>query len=337
MKPATPIRKQFRVAAYSSPAISALVITPMFVLIKLRLEQYPLAWAFGTGMVLLAWLINIGIYVVAGQRWRYAVSVFLGLLLLLGIVHTLYFHGQDYHFGTWASNMHFHVIIFLAVDLVILILQDLVVSREKNAAMELENAALRLQHAEAVNRQLMQQIQPHFLFNSLSTLKSLITISPDQASAYLVRLSGFLRASLASPGSGVVKVGRELELCIDYLEMQRMRFGEALQFTSDVPAAVREEKYLPVFSLQLLVENAIKHNVLTRERPLVIRIDYADGAISVINNLQKKEDAVESAGMGLNHLRERYKTLTGDPVRVATDGRQFSVSINVFAYEDSHP
>lgn len=333
----TPIRKQFWVAAYSSPAISALIITPMFVLIRLSFAQYPLAWVFGTAMVFLAWLINIGIYVLAGRQWRYAVSVFLGLLLILGIVHTMFFHGQDRHFGSWTVNVHFHVIIFLAVDMVILMLQDLVVSREKNAAMELENAQLRLRNAEAMNQQLLQQIRPHFLFNSLSTLKSLIALSPDQAGEYLVRLSGFLRASLGSTGSGVVTVGRELELCIDYLEMQRMRFGEALQFTVDVPAAVREEKYLPVFSLQLLIENAIKHNVLTRDRPLTIRIVYHEGVISVINNLQKKEDAVESAGTGLIHLRERYKTLTGDPVRVEAEGGQFSVSINVFAYEDSHP
>ena len=337
MKFSTPIRKQLRVAAYSSPAISALIITPMFVLIKMPFEQYPLAWAFGTGIVFLAWLINIGIYVLAGQRWRYAVSVFLGLLLILGLVHTFYFHAQDHHFGTWVSNIHFHVIIFLAVDMVILILQDLVVSREKNAAMELENSQLRLRNAEAMNQQLMQQIQPHFLFNSLSTLKSLIAVSPDQAGEYLVRLSGFLRASLGSAGSGVVKVGREMELCIDYLEMQRMRFGEALQYGVDVPPDVQDSRFVPVFSLQLLIENAIKHNVLTRERPLTIRIVYREGVIDVINNLQKREDAVESAGMGLANLRERYRALTGDPVRVWVDAGQFSVSINVFAYEDRHP
>src|SRR5579872_865251 len=164
MNLSTPIRKQIRVAAYSSPAISALIITPLFLLIKMPLEQYPVAWIFGAAMVFLVWLINIGIFVVAGSRWRYAVSVFLGLLLILGFVHTFFFHGQDRHFGSWAVNIHFHVIIFLAVDMVILMLQDLVVSREKNAAMELENSQLRLWNAEAVNQQLMQQIQPHFLF-----------------------------------------------------------------------------------------------------------------------------------------------------------------------------
>jgi LytS/YehU family sensor histidine kinase len=231
--------------------------------------------------------------------------------------------------------VHLHLIIFLSVDLVVIILQDLTVVREKKTAMEMENAQLRLRNAEAMNLQLMQQIQPHFLFNSLSTLKSLIGISPEQAGEYLVRLSGFLRASLSSHTSGSWQVARELELCGDYLEMQRMRFATALEFLIDVPAEVRETGYLPVFSLQLLIENAIKHNVLTAARPLLVTVTYRGGWIAVMNNLQRKETGVESAGMGLVNLRERYRALSGDEVRMEETADTFSVYIKVLAYEHS--
>jgi two-component system, LytTR family, sensor kinase len=207
-------------------------------------------------------------------------------------------------------------------------------------------------------------VQPHFLFNSLSALKSLIGHSPEQAGEYLVRLSGFLRASMSSHAMSVVLTGRELELCVDYLEMQQIRFGEALRFSIDVPALVRERGYVPVFSLQLLIENAIKHNVLTRERPLSIRVMYADGGIRVVNNLQRMpgtgvpaggagatvgegaaagaatpvgaaSEAGGAGGTGLVNLRERYRVLTGDPVLVEEGEHEFSVTIKVFDHEGS--
>jgi two-component system LytT family sensor kinase len=237
------------------------------------------------------------------------------------------------HIGSPRNGIHFHLVVFFAVDTVLLILQDLVVTRGRNAAIELENSRLKMRNMEAMNLQLKQQVQPHFLFNSLSTLKSLISISPEQAGEYLVRLSGFLRSSLSSHAFSVVKVGRELDLCVDYLEMQQIRFGEALQFTIDVPETVRETFFVPVFSLQLLIENAIKHNVLTREQPLRIRLDYKDEAIAVSNNLQKRPVTSESAGTGLVNLRERYKALGGGPIVVDEDANRFSVRIKVFANE----
>lgn len=350
------IRRQFRVAAYSSPAVSALSVTPVFMLSRVSFNYYPWAFGFCTVLVFIIWAINIWIYSFARSRvQRYLLSYLVCAVLTFLLFHR-YFIALGYqHYSSKNGGLHFHIIIFLAVDTVILILQDLVVTREKNAAIELENSRLRMRNVEAMNLRLMQQVQPHFLFNSLSALKSLISHSPEQAAEYLVRLSGFLRASMSSHAMSVVLVGRELELCVDYLEMQLIRFGEALRFRIDVPALVREKGYVPVFSLQLLIENAIKHNVLTRERPLTIRVMYADGVIKVVNNLQKMPGAGVSAGeagdgaaaggatrgaeagggTGLVNLRERYQALTGDPVLIEEGEHEFSVTIKVFDYEGS--
>lgn len=330
------IKKQCWVALYSSPAIAALSVTPLFILTGLQLSLYPWAFAFTTLLVLVVWAINIGLYALAGgKNWRYAVSGLFCILLAIGLVHKVFMPLPGWRFGTWSAGAHLHLIIFLSVDMVIIILQDLTVVREKKAAMEIENAQLRLRNAEAMNLQLMQQLQPHFLFNSLGTLKSLIGISPEQAGEYLIRLSGFLRASLASHTASTVSVARELELCTDYLEMQRIRFGTALAFSIDVPADVRESGYLPVFSLQLLIENAIKHNILTAAQPLSVIVTYGSGWIAVENNLQRKHTGVESAGMGLVNLRERYRALSGDEIRLEETADTFSVYIKVLAHEHS--
>jgi len=328
------IKKQCWVAFYSSPAIAALSVTPLFILTKLELSLYPWAFLFTTFLVLVIWAINIGLYALAGSKnWRYLVSGLSCVLLAIGFIHNVFQPMPGWRFGSWSAGVHLHLIIFLSVDMVVIILQDLTVVREKKAAMEIENARLRLRNAEAMNLQLMQQVQPHFLFNSLSTLKSLIGISPEHAGEYLVRLSGFLRASLSSHTSSTVQVAKELELCGDFLEMQRMRFGTALDYSIDVPVDVRETGYLPVFSLQLLIENAIKHNVLTAARPLSIAVSYGGGWIAVANNLQRKQAGVESAGMGLVNLRERYRGLSGDEVRIEDTGETFTVYIKVLAYE----
>jgi sensor histidine kinase YesM len=313
---------------------------------RVALIFYPWAIVICTVLVFIIWAINIWIYSFSGSRTqRYLLSYLICAVLTFLLFHHYFITLGYQHYSSKNGGLHFHIIIFLAVDTVILILQDLVVTREKNAAIELENSRLRMRNVEAMNLQLMQQVQPHFLFNSLSALKSLIGHSPEQAGEYLVRLSGFLRASMSSHAMSVVLVGRELELCVDYLDMQRIRFGEALRYSIDVPAAVREGSYVPVFSLQLLIENAIKHNVLTRERPLSIRVMYADGVIRVVNNLQKKPGGMpagagdggarEAGGTGLTNLRERYRALTGDPVLVEEGEHEFSVTIKVFDYEGS--
>jgi two-component system LytT family sensor kinase len=331
------LKKQLWVALYSSPAISALSVTPLFILTRLSGALYPTAFLFTVMVVLVIWAVNIGIYALAeGRRWRYTVSCIVCILLAIGFIHNVFEPLRGWRFGSWSTSIHLHLIIFLSVDTVVIILQDLVVTREKKAAVEMENTELRLRNAEAANLQLMQQVQPHFLFNSLSTLKSLIGISPDQATDYLMRLSGFLRASLSLPATSTVSVGKELELCADYLEMQRMRFGAALVFSIDVPAVVREEGFLPIFSLQLLVENAIKHNILTAARPLSIHVVYDEGWIAVSNPLQRKPAGEESAGTGLVNLRDRYRALSGDAVRIEETADLFTVYIKVLTYEHHH-
>src|SRR5262249_13327133 len=149
-----PIAKQIRVAAYSSPAISALTVTPMFILGAVPFELYPWVFVVSTLLIFLFWLVNIGIRRIVARDdderqwmrylWSYALCI---LFTFFGVHHLLsHVHGQ---FVSLRSGVHFHVILFFAVDTVILILQDLAVTREKNARIELENSRLRMRDMEA--------------------------------------------------------------------------------------------------------------------------------------------------------------------------------------------
>lgn len=127
----------------------------------------------------------------------------------------------------------------------------------------------------------------------------------------------------------------EVALLSDYLEMQKIRFGIALDCTIDLPDEILKDHYLPSFSLQPLLENAIKHNDLTQESPLVVHIFCLEGRIVVYNNLQKKSVNVSSAYHGLANLAERYSLLSGDKIMIKEDKNTFSVSIKLLTNEYS--
>ena len=324
------IRKQLGVALYSSLAVSVLTTTPVFMMTHVSFVYYPWALVFTILMAIGMWAINIALFYFSKDRHlvRYLLSYAVCLILVGGAMHGMAFPRTG-GFGSQRNGFWFHIILFVAVDTVLLIVQDLVVIRERKAAIELENAQLRMRNVEAANLLLKQQVQPHFLFNSLSTLKSLIKYSPADAEEYVVKLSGFLRSSMAAHASTLVTMEEELKLCRDYLEMQRIRFGAALQFTIEV----KGKGFLPVLALQGLIENAIKHNVLTKERPLSIRVIGEGKRVVVVNNLQPRENT-EAEGTGLANLRERYRMLGGGEVVVKKSETDFSVEIPVLNDED---
>lgn len=217
---------------------------------------------------------------------------------------------------------------------VIILLQNFIIVQDANNKAKLENSRLNAARSEAAAQLLLQQIHPHFLFNALNILKSLIKRNPEKAEDYLVRLSDFLRASVSGNKSGLASLHDEVKLCTDYLEMQKVRFGDALSFSFNLQDAENRRKVLPVFSLQPLLENVIKHNELTEAAPLNISIDQRGDWISVVNNIQLKAATEDSTGSGLANLAERYSLLSGDEIEIKDDGSSFSVSLKILNHED---
>jgi hypothetical protein len=216
----------------------------------------------------------------------------------------------------------------IVINTIVLIILELILVQHHKSRILLENAQLKMSHLMARHQHLQHQLHPHFLFNSLGTLRSLIRVSAVEAEEYLLRLSFFLRSSLDRSEMVLHSLAKEMQLCIYYLDMQQIRYGNALHYHIHIPEQYIPSIVLPAFSLQLLAENAIKHNTLTAEKPLVIHISYhEDGTIQVKNNKQLKAITEPSSFIGLKNLAERYKMISGDDIRIESNEHDFIVTI----------
>lgn len=174
---------------------------------------------------------------------------------------------------------------------------------------------------------LKSQVSPHFLFNSLNTLTSLIEESPKSAVTYTQHLSDLYRNMLAFPDRNLIALSEELEILSDYLHIQKSRFGDALILKQEIPTRIAEEKRIIYLALQLLIENAIKHNVVSREHPLTISIVATEKELTVSNKVQPKVSSGKSSGMGLSNISKRYALATNKRIAYGMEGDFFVVRL----------
>ncbi|GAB5533534.1 MAG: hypothetical protein Roseis3KO_53110 [Roseivirga sp.] len=174
---------------------------------------------------------------------------------------------------------------------------------------------------------LRNQAQPHFFFNTLNTLRDIIDQSPkEDAKQFVDKLSDMYRFLLESSNSNLISLQDELKFSKAYIHIQSERFGENLKLNWNIPQAYLNTMIVPM-SLQLLLENAIKHNVISRAKPLAININIKDENIIVDNTIQPKSTQLPSTKVGLKNIEKRYALISDRSVEIANDGRQFSVSL----------
>jgi LytS/YehU family sensor histidine kinase len=171
---------------------------------------------------------------------------------------------------------------------------------------------------------LKNQLNPHFLFNSLTSLNSLISEDQELASQYLKHLSRVYRYLLEN--REFVSLKQELEFLENYKFLIKMRHGDALLIYTDIPADKYDFQIIPV-TLQNLIENALKHNIINGENPLTIRIYSDDSYLCVSNNLQRKKTVENSNRQGLENLKNLYQYLSTEKVSVTETPDSFTVRI----------
>ena len=200
----------------------------------------------------------------------------------------------------------------------IVVLQiELFVSQSRRDKIEKEKAQYQFMT-------LKNQVNPHFLFNSLNTLASLAYTDANKTNFFAKKLSSVYRYFLTTSEKPSVTLAEEMTFVETYFQLEKLRFGESLQLRIRIPAEAQGKSVIPT-SIQMLVENAIKHNINTEQSPLVIEITSSGNTITVSNNYQPRQN-VKGNRMGLRNLRQQY-FLKGKAIHIEQSESTFAVTL----------
>jgi sensor histidine kinase YesM len=181
--------------------------------------------------------------------------------------------------------------------------------------------------ANAQFESLKNQIDPHFLFNSLNVLSSLIEENPDSAQKFTTSLSKIYRYVLEQKDKELIAISEELAFAKIYMQLLEMRFENSISY--ELPENYIEDAKVIPLSLQLVLENCIKHNVVSSSKPLHITISIEENQLVVANNWQKKEVLSNGKGVGLQNIVNRYALLTERKVKITNDEKSFKVYLPI--------
>jgi len=246
-------------------------------------------------------------------------------IFLIRVIHMVVIEGLSFEDFLAGEQSKFYLICLVITLLISLIFHAAYFYKELQKSKVAEQKVI-AGTASAKFDALKNQLDPHFLFNSLNVLGSLIEENPESAQEFTISLSQVYRYVLEQKSKALVTVDEELKFARTYMTLLKMRFEDSIQFEFLDKATDPESKVVPL-SLQLLLENAVKHNVVNDSRPLRIKIFEQDGALVVQNNLQPKEVLKKSSGVGLTNIRQRYQLLSNRQVEISQSERVFKVSL----------
>lgn len=198
----------------------------------------------------------------------------------------------------------------------------------KSRVIELEKNKLKKATAEQRLDTLKNQVNPHFLFNSLNTLVTIIPEEPDRAIDFVQNLSKTYRNILEVRDEKLITLKKELVALDSYIHLLKTRFQGKIEIENVLPPEVIEKFILPL-SLQILIENAVKHNITSNKKPLKIIISAEEGYFIVKNNLQKKNQQYNSTKMGLANIKSRYKLLVNQDIIIEETEVDFIVKLPI--------
>lgn len=325
------IRNQvIKVSVITSPIIALLLTTPIYIVRNNRLIDFFSMWILILLATITCWIINSLIYRIDKPKHEKGwLRLFLSLIIM-----ALYSITPINMFALIEKNIYISVekiyIIrastLLSINLIVFIILDLVVSKESALLLNKENAELKFSNLEAEYRLLKEQINPHFLFNALNVSKSLISSRPKEAERYIVQLSDFIRIMIDNQKK-TSTLAEELQMVTNFVALQKIRFDEALQI-SIIHSNNVITAQLPFFTLVSLIENAIKHNSFTAEKPLKIRLFIENDWVVLKNNIQPKF-VMSSTRTGLININRRSKILTGEEIMVNNNDVDFTVKVKL--------
>ena len=292
-------------------------------------------WLLGFGFLLLLWAIDQWI----ADRFKAARRPFvLRLALQIGVdvlLIGLFVHAdrsglfKSFTLGTH-STLTVAITKLVLASFIILSIQATLAALAEKEDILLANAELQNENLRTRFEVLKQQVNPHFLFNALSTLRIMVREKDDRAEPFILKLSDLYRQLLSKNTAQTVSLDEELEFLRSYIYMLQARFESLLHIRIETWPDSGQKK-IPAYSLQLLVENCIKHNIISAARPLFITIfQQQPDTILIDNNLQLKPSVDDSSGIGLDNLRKRYELLqVENGVTLTRTEKKFCVTLKL--------
>jgi two-component system, LytTR family, sensor kinase len=318
-------KKLYRAAFISSPIISVVGSVPLVILEQISSSKVFVLWGFLAITILVFWFINIFILSKVKDPYsvkRYVLSFVIVLLIQLVNIFLASRFGIK---STETKGLIYPLIPAIGINSLILLISNSIILQFEKRNAQLEIQELKVTNLEAQRLILLQQLQPHFLFNALSTLKSLICDDPKSAEDYTVQLSDFLRYSIQAKNTEIVSLEDELAFTQNYIGLQKVRFGDSIKYNMDISKDFLDKK-LPVYALQTLVENAIKHNAFTDRKPLTIEVEMEGNRLKISNTLTPKTTQLVS-GTGLDNLNQRYKLIAEKQIEILETETHYTVFI----------
>lgn len=319
-----PFKQLIRTAAIAVPVITCISLIMPLLIDEGFSERNPLPGILIISSIqIMLWLLNLSLLALFRNRvneyFRYSLSMFSVFILMFTISIVLL---KELQF----NQRLVPVLVVLINNMAILMIIELVLSRSGQKKVLEDNFNLLKANIEAKHGQLLQQLKPHFLFNSLNTLRHLIHEDINKAEIYLIKLSKILRYSINAEKKDLISLREELFVCREYLDIQKIRYESSFHY--HIQSVVHEDKCLvPIFCLQLLVENALKHNQTTISKPLHISISITKDNIIVSNTKNILETLEKSSGVGLLNLNERCLYLLNKSLHISEDECSFIVKV----------
>jgi two-component system, LytTR family, sensor kinase len=198
---------------------------------------------------------------------------------------------------------------------------------------QLEAEELMRINAQAQLQNIKAQVNPHFLFNNLNVLSTLVMQNSKDSNHFIEAFSKVYHYILQNQDRELIELDKELEFLKPYMYLLNKRFPQGVSVTTDIDERWKKSFVVPA-ALQMLVENAIKHNIISHDKPLAIKL-HANGTpeLEVSNNLQLKITKEPSSNIGLNNINKRYELITGKQIKVFSDEKDFKVSIPLIEME----
>lgn len=337
MKWIKPSRLELISFLFSMPLISA---TLNLILFGERLWQDYRIWLYSVPLIyaigLISWYFHV-VYADAMERRyphlhqsrkraiRKSLVIFLVMMPSVALIFFIYHSYQILGYQLETTDLVKGLLVGLGVNLIFETLYEAEYICLKMRESYHEKETLRDLSVHQDYQALKDQVNPHFLFNCFNTLSSLISLDKEKAELFLNELSKVYRYLLRSNREGVSTVAGEIEFILSYYRLLQTRHGDAVQMNIRIDK--RYEPYLlPSLSLQLLVENVVKHNALSKTNPLVIDIfTAAANKLVVNNNVQRRADKAPSNRVGLENIRAKYGLLNQGGFQVMEDANNFTV------------